>query len=80
MTDLTLQPCRGRQTRHARPAIRRIAEGAGRWLVKACTKRRTRMRLADLDDHLLADIAVTRAEAASEAARSWQWRGRFSGV
>lgn len=44
------------------------------------TLRRERSRLARLDDHLLADIGLTRAEAVAEADRPvWDvpphWRG-----
>ncbi|MCL4187836.1 MAG: DUF1127 domain-containing protein [Rhodobacteraceae bacterium] len=53
------------------PAVRQA--GAWRaplaWLSLLLAVRHERARLADLDDHTLADIGVSRAAAAREAAR-----------
>lgn len=41
-----------------------------RRLLSAVAVRRSRARLADLDDHLLRDIGLTRGQAAAESERS----------
>ena len=41
------------------------------WLIQAFATRHQRMRLDDLDDHLLRDIGVDRVTAQSESHRSF---------
>lgn len=41
-----------------------------RRLLSAIALRRSRVRLAELDDHLLRDIGLTRGQAAAEGERS----------
>ena len=45
-----------------------------RTLIAWGDRRRQRLDLAELDDHLLRDIGVTRQEACRECAK-WFWRG-----
>lgn len=40
------------------------------WIFQRDALRRSRLRLAELDEHLLSDIGLTRTEAAAEAART----------
>jgi uncharacterized protein YjiS (DUF1127 family) len=44
-----------------------------RWCGVVLARRRQRIELAALEDHLLKDIGVSRDEAAREAAKPW-WR------
>jgi len=51
------------------------------WLTHALARRRQRAHLLRLDDHLLRDIGLTRADVLDEAARPFwdvprHWRGR----
>ena len=48
------------------PPRRRSAMG---WLLEAWQRRRTRVCLSQLDDRMLKDIGVTRAEAGHEAGK-----------
>jgi uncharacterized protein YjiS (DUF1127 family) len=62
------------QSRPARPALHLLKR-----LVRASALARSRRPLARLDDHLLRDIGLTRAEAEAEALRpAWDaprhWR------
>ena len=52
-----------------RPALRAACAAAGCWLARA----RQRRDLGKLDDRLLADIGVTRAEAEAERCKPF-WR------
>ena len=56
-------------SRSGRPLIQPLA----RWLRNTAERRRQRLALAALDDHLLRDIGVTREQALSEARRP-AWR------
>ncbi|OCW58744.1 DUF1127 domain-containing protein [Hoeflea olei] len=47
----------------------RVVWSLGRWLARACDRRRQRLHLGELDDHLLKDIGVSRREARREASR-----------
>lgn len=47
----------------------RTPRSIARWLRGALSLRRQRSRLADLDDRILRDIGITRAEAEAEANR-----------
>ncbi len=51
------------------PTMAALLRTAQLWVSRA----KQRSRLADLDDRLLADIGITRAEAEAEA-RKWFWR------
>lgn len=50
-------------------ASKRLVPGWRLWL----GKRRSRRRLADLDDRMLRDIGVSRAEAMREIRKSFPW-------
>lgn len=50
-------------------ALARLAVSAWRWIEACRARARQRRALARLDDRLLADIGVSRREAAMEAAR-----------
>ena len=55
------------------PLLAVVAVRFASLLVTWETRRRTRMHLLELDDHLLRDVGLTRAQAEAEAARSfWQ--------
>jgi len=50
-----------------------------KWLAAALAAHRSRRQLAELSDYQLADIGVTRAEAAAEIARPF-WDFPFDGI
>jgi uncharacterized protein YjiS (DUF1127 family) len=56
-----------RHVRIARPRL--AARGLIAWLAELDARHRARVRLASLDDHLLRDIGITRAEIATELRR-----------
>ncbi|MBP9182993.1 MAG: DUF1127 domain-containing protein [Fuscovulum sp.] len=70
MTLLSLSDLHTRPRRHRRGLLGQLAQ--------ALSLGRQRAHLARLDDHLLRDIGVSRAEAEAEAARGWDapahWR------
>ena len=43
------------------------------WLIGALASRKQRLHLEELDDHMLADIGLSRAEALREAHRGFFW-------
>jgi uncharacterized protein YjiS (DUF1127 family) len=43
------------------------------WLATCLERQRQRGQLAELDDHMLRDIGITRVEALREAGKPW-WR------
>ncbi len=58
---------------HKLPVLAALAVRFANVVVSWETRRRTRLHLKDLDDHLLRDIGLTRAEARTEASRLfWQ--------
>jgi uncharacterized protein YjiS (DUF1127 family) len=57
----------------SRPAGRIGWHAIVRWLRTARGRRRQRIDLAALDDHLLQDIGLTRDVARAEVAKPW-WR------
>jgi uncharacterized protein YjiS (DUF1127 family) len=75
---MTLADQRARKTRPDRRGRRlgpptRVFVGIRAWFERM-RRRRTLDRLADLDDHLLKDIGLSREEAVRESAkRFWQW-------
>lgn len=46
----------------------------GTWLARMLRNHRTRCYLTDVDDHTLADLGISRAQANFEASR-WMWDG-----
>lgn len=72
MTEIAFRPiAAGRALpRRLASACKRLVPGLRLWL----SKRRSRRRLADLDDRMLRDIGVSRAEAMREVRKSFPWR------
>jgi len=49
----------------------RIAYALGSFLARAYGRYRQRQALAELDDHLLDDLGLSRTDVARECAKSW---------
>ena len=75
--DLLLPPqpySRWRRTRPARlPLLLRPLAAAWRLIVRSIDRSNQRRALAEMEDHMLRDIGITRVEAAREAGK-WFWR------
>jgi uncharacterized protein YjiS (DUF1127 family) len=67
MMETTMTATVLRPVRLARPRL--AARGVIAWLVELDARRRAHARLAELDDHMLRDIGVTRAQVAEELRR-----------
>jgi uncharacterized protein YjiS (DUF1127 family) len=66
MTTTTLSPVRS-----ARPRL--TVRGVLDFLTTADARHRTRMNLRELDDHLLRDMGITRADVDAELGRNIPW-------
>ena len=65
-------PACGRNAAHPSP-IAKCLTHARAWLAQQRERRRQRLMLRTLDNHLLADICLSPADVRSETAK-WQWQ------
>jgi uncharacterized protein YjiS (DUF1127 family) len=55
-----------------RPRTAQRLRHLGEWLGRALHNHATRRYLAEMDDRMLADVGISRAQAQTEASR-WMW-------
>ncbi len=65
-------PACGKSAAHSSPATKCLAH-ARAWLAQQNERRRQRLMLRILDNHLLADIGLSRADVVTETAK-WPWQ------
>ena len=67
-----LAPACERNAAHSSPIAKSLAH-ARAWLAQQHERRRQRLMLRTLDNHLLADIGLSRADVVSETVK-WPWQ------
>jgi uncharacterized protein YjiS (DUF1127 family) len=65
-------PGRPRAAGHARPEFATRLKRLSNWMALVWRNRTTRRYLTEMDDRMLADLGISRAQAAFEASR-WMW-------
>jgi uncharacterized protein YjiS (DUF1127 family) len=65
-------PGRPMEAGHARPGFPTRLRLLSAWMARALRNHATRRHLTEMDDRMLADLGISRTQAAFEASR-WMW-------